>query len=530
MRTTRRKSGILLPLVYLVVFFALIGLTALIGSNLSRVNDNRGHAAPLATQLYWGAYIAGSTYGSTYGNAPWDLNTWNLFEQHAGKRISILHWGEPWHWTSQAGYPGIGDGYFQKFYAGNFETVRTRGTIPFLDWGSADLRTTPYTVQPNYSLSNISSGAYDAYITQWATDAKAWGHPFFLRLDWEMNGNWYPWSELENGNSAGQYVQMWRHVHDIFTKVGATNVTWVWCPNISSTDTSTSIPLAELYPGDTYVDWVCLDGYNKNSTYLSFEQLFRGKDATTPVTWLNDSYQTLTTIAPTKPIIIGETASDEYPLFSSTPDTTQKANWIRDALTQIPVNYPAIKAVMWFNWNSDSGSTYVIESSSVAQNAFAAGIGSSAYATNTFANLPPGPIQPSTVLIPTTSPSASPTSAPTPMTSASPLTSPPPTSSPIPSPTSSDTIPPQVSFTNPVNGSYVVRGSRDIVTISATDNVGVVNTTLSVNGRVIAQDAKAPYSFSWNVPHKSSTIYVLTAKAYDAHGNVGTASITVTAN
>ena len=47
-----------------------------------------------------------------------------------------------------------------------------------------------------------------------------------------MNGSWFPWSEGVNGNRAGEYVAAWRHVHDIFTAVGATNVTWVWCPNV----------------------------------------------------------------------------------------------------------------------------------------------------------------------------------------------------------------------------------------------------------------------------------------------------------
>ena len=47
-----------------------------------------------------------------------------------------------------------------------------------------------------------------------------------------MNGNWFAWMEGVNGNQPGEYVAAWRHVHDIFTAVGATNVSWVWCPNV----------------------------------------------------------------------------------------------------------------------------------------------------------------------------------------------------------------------------------------------------------------------------------------------------------
>ena len=103
-------------------------------------------------------------------------------------------------------------------------------------------------------------GRYDAYIREFAEAAKAWGHPFFLRFNWEMNGNWFAWSEGVNGNQPGEYVAAWRHVHDIFTSVGATNATWVWCPNVDPGKEFDDLALA--LSGRRYVDWTCLDGYN----------------------------------------------------------------------------------------------------------------------------------------------------------------------------------------------------------------------------------------------------------------------------
>ena len=67
------------------------------------------------------------------------------------------------------------------------------------------------------SNANPYIGAWTKTFTKFATDAKTWGHPFFMRMDHEMNGKWYPWSEQVNGNQPGGYVRMWRHVHDIFT-------------------------------------------------------------------------------------------------------------------------------------------------------------------------------------------------------------------------------------------------------------------------------------------------------------------------
>ena len=64
-----------------------------------------------------------------------------------------------------------------------------------------------------------------------------------------MNGNWFPWSEGLNGNTAGQFVQMWQHVWNIFQAAGAnTYVIWLWAPN--RVDNLAHAPsLSELYPG-----------------------------------------------------------------------------------------------------------------------------------------------------------------------------------------------------------------------------------------------------------------------------------------
>src|SRR5205823_6909101 len=60
-------------------------------------------------------------------------------------------------------------------------------------------------------------------------------------------------------NTTASYIAMWRHVHDVFVEEGATNVRWVWSPNV---DYPGATPFEAMYPGDDYVDWVALDGYN----------------------------------------------------------------------------------------------------------------------------------------------------------------------------------------------------------------------------------------------------------------------------
>jgi beta-mannanase len=263
----------------------------------------------------------------------------------------------------------------QPFYPNDYEKARTRGAIPMVDWNSWNLGAGSGD-QSAFQLRDVISGAHDSYIRSWATAAKNYGRPFFLRFDHEMNGGWYPWSETANGNASGEYVQAWRHVHDIFESVGATNVNWVWCPNVVFAG---STPLAGLYPGDADVDWVAMDGYNwgtnpaKPSGWQSFTQVFK------------PTYDQLGVLAPAKPVMIAETSSTEF--------GGSKAAWITDALTAIPTAFPRIRALVWFDWNTD-GMDWIVSSSASSTSAFAAGIASPVYAGNAFASLPSAKIAP----------------------------------------------------------------------------------------------------------------------------------------
>ena len=93
------------------------------------------------------------------------------------------------------------------------------GAIPAVDWSTIGV--------PD---ADVASGQYDSWLTAQATAMKNFGHPMFLLFDEEMNGTWYPYSPGQDGNTPADFVAMWKHVHDVFAAVGATNVTWVWCP------------------------------------------------------------------------------------------------------------------------------------------------------------------------------------------------------------------------------------------------------------------------------------------------------------
>jgi hypothetical protein len=331
----------------------------------------RGTRATVEPRALWGAWIDGSVYGNE-GDAPWSSSTIADFERDAGKRVSIIHFGQPWQWCKN------GNCTFAPFMTTAMKLTRAHGSIPMVTWGSWARENG--IDQPAFRLRAIADGRYDGYIRRWALAAKRWGHPFFLRLDHEMNLTCcWPWAERMNGNTPGSYVAMWRHVHDVFTRVGATNVTWVWCPNRSYQGSAE--PLSALYPGDRYVDWTCLDGYNwgskggvDSSGWLTFRQLF------------SSTYRLITTkIAPTKPMMIGETSSAET--------GGSKSRWIDDAFRQLATSYPKIRAVVWFN-DDEGGQDWPIESSASSEKSFRAAISSDRYAGNAYRNLKGGVIRP----------------------------------------------------------------------------------------------------------------------------------------
>ncbi len=271
------------------------------------------------------------------------------FEKDSGKPVSIVM--QFYTWT---------EGNFPTDY---MNTVRNHGSIPLISWESYDSNNSDAT-----SWKNIASGSYDSYITQWAIDSRNWGHPYFLRLDWEMNGFWDPYAK-----DAADYVPMWQHVHDIFTKNGATNVTWVWCPNVDSYSTQ---PLDQFYPGSSYTDWVCMDAYNFGNTqswssWTSFSDLFA------------ETYNHLLRLAPGKPIMIAEVGSAE--------GGGSKADWISDTFSnQLPNSFPNIKAFIWFNLSKETD--WRIESSQASQNAYASAMATSYYSSYYYSGLSTSPI------------------------------------------------------------------------------------------------------------------------------------------
>ena len=323
-----------------------------------------------AKRIYWGAWIGEQFTGT---EPPYDMTALNRFERLAGKKVSLLEWSIPFADC------GPSPCNFFGFPAGEMSKVRAHGAIPFLSWGSSALGLNPSSPanQPAFQLRDITAGHYDGYIRSFARSAKQWGHPFFLRFNWEMDGNWFPWGVRANGNRPRQFVPAWRHVRRIFKRVGARNATWVWCPYV---DIRHEFNLRRLYPGGRFVDWTCLDGYNWGPGSPANSQPWRGFNKI-----FRSSYRRVRKIAPRKPMVFGEVASSDY--------GGNKAHWIRRMLSLVPRRYRKVRGLIYFDVD-DRGAHWELEQPRSVRRAFRRGISRRVYAPNRFGRITSRPIRP----------------------------------------------------------------------------------------------------------------------------------------
>jgi Big-like domain-containing protein len=98
----------------------------------------------------------------------------------------------------------------------------------------------------------------------------------------------------------------------------------------------------------------------------------------------------------------------------------------------------------------------------------------------------------------------------------------------VSTPSTTDTTPPTTSISSPANGATV--SGTVAVNASASDNVGVTQMQLFIDGTLVASNTSATsLSFSWSTLSVADGSHTIVSKAFDAAGNVGTSStITVT--
>lgn len=215
----------------------------------------------------------------------------------------------------------------EGFPASRAQSIAARGSIPMV--------TLEFWSAKSGGATGIANGSRDAYLNGFADAARAHGGQVWIRPFHEMNGDWYPWAGAYSGNSPAQVVAAWRHVKQLFAARGATNVKFVWCVNNESVPNTAANAIGAYWPGDAYVDYLAIDGYNFGtsaswSTWRSFGSV------------IGASYGTVTALS-AKPLFLAETGCVEQ--------GGNKAAWITDMFKVIKTGYPRITGVCWFNVN-----------------------------------------------------------------------------------------------------------------------------------------------------------------------------------
>lgn len=351
--TVNLKAALRIPAIAAVALIALIGSSSTgplepSANAAAAVSIRSAAAAPAAVRQLAVAEPETGTYLGVFNPAipfrPKALSSWS---RSHGLRPHIVHWYQQW---------GSGERRFRPDW---LRGVARTGAIPMVTWepwAKPEGRVHDPEQRP-YRLTTIASGAFDAYIRTWARAAAAYGRPILLRPMHEMNGNWYPWSIKTNGGTPRAFVRAWRRIHRLFAEEGAANVRWVWAVNTFTGLGGEDRAIGRYYPGDEYVDWVSVTGFNWGTTnswseWQSIDQV------------LGRTYRRLVRFG--KPVMISELATVET--------GGDSALWMRTTLRRLQAAYPRVKAVVWFDARYPGGVDFRLgESQSAALAAATAG-------------------------------------------------------------------------------------------------------------------------------------------------------------
>jgi hypothetical protein len=291
---------------------------ALPGAPGSLMNGPRAKFEPAGDAVYHGASVPKT----------WEdvglRNELDRYKQFAGKKLSVVTWFASTYENGRLTS-------WKQNYLSNLHRVKKAGAISLIKFSSQD-HAYPSTKRIA-KTSDIARGVYDAYFNEFADTMKLFGNPVFVSINHEMNGTWYPYSEgfAGSGVTAADFVAAWRRVAGIFKARGASNVAWVWSPNVPDVG---PVPFSKYYPGDDVVDWVGVSLYSGN-----------------PMSNLRQIYATYSS---KKPIFVTEwaTAPEKSQFYSGYPGD---AKWVSEFFKSLEANYPRVKAISWFQWDKEDG-------------------------------------------------------------------------------------------------------------------------------------------------------------------------------
>ncbi len=169
--------------------------------------------------------------------------------------------------------------------------------------------------------ADVAAGRYDARWTEIAQEIKDFGYTIHFGYHHEMTNDT---AHHPVCGTAADYRRAYNHLHDLFTRLGVTNVQWVWAPTASAFITG----VAWRYEPANY-DVLAVDGYSRTYKWRTPAQIFVAAHRFA--------------VARGKAMLIGEVGCDEYPRMP-----LRKALWIQSAADMFQ-GWGDLQAVLWTN-------------------------------------------------------------------------------------------------------------------------------------------------------------------------------------
>jgi mannan endo-1,4-beta-mannosidase len=287
------------------------------------------------------AAFGATLLGIYYGNQGWKMEQVQAMESWQGKGHAVVNMFT--NWCNQTKI-------MNNLFSQQLPNIWNNKNVPMVTWEPflCNAASTPADVEVR-----AGNGEYDAYLNSWATRLKTFlsgadgtfgtadDRRVYIRLGHEMNGDWYPWGAVMGGNSPADYARMWQRVVGIFRAKGmtATHVQWVWTAN---NDDVGAFAAEQFYPGDSYVDWVAIDGYNwgESQTWSNWE---------TPDEVYGNMTGRLRALT-SKPLALTETGSTTSTL--SGVSVAAKLQWTTDFFNYLAAR--DVRLVAWFNEDKET--------------------------------------------------------------------------------------------------------------------------------------------------------------------------------
>ncbi|EME14513.1 glycoside hydrolase family 26 protein [Rhodococcus triatomae] len=246
---------------------------------------------------------------STTGTSPASADHARRIGTELGRTVDVVSLFDAWEWRN-------------PFPTAAVTAIREMGSTPEITW--EPWHPARGAEQGDYRLDALTD--HETYVREWARAAAGSGGDLLLRFGHEMNSDWYPWAVTVNGGSPDAFVEGWRWLHGVFAEEGATNVRWVWCPNIVHRDRVDL--LAACYPGSDVVDVTAVDGYSASeygTAHLSPEEVF------------GPTFAAVDEIDDSKPLWINETGCAPGP---------GKTDWITGLVDYLSTT--RVSGLVWF--------------------------------------------------------------------------------------------------------------------------------------------------------------------------------------